>query len=111
MTASRSLLDRRLLHVIELRKALREVGIALGLDAVLVGAGAVRRALAVSRVKLVDDIHPRNDLAERRKAHAVELAVVGEIDEHLRRARIRSRRREGDHAARIVLRDLVVRYA
>src|SRR3569833_2048559 len=31
-------LDRRLFHVVELGKALREIGVAFGLDAVLVGA-------------------------------------------------------------------------
>src|SRR5579885_2750162 len=80
--------DRRLLHVIHAREALGEIGIAFCLKAALVGAAPARRTLAVFSINGIHHVHAGHDLAEGGKAHAVELTVIGEVDEHLRGARI-----------------------
>src|SRR3954468_21879540 len=102
------LLEGRLLHIVEIAEIASQVGIALALDAALVGTAAVGGALAVAAVELVDDVHAGGDLTERRKAHLVEPAVVGEVDEDLRGARVRPRGREGDEAALVALLDRIV---
>src|SRR5262245_49075181 len=95
--------DRRRLDEIELGEALLEIGVALALNAPLVGSVPVRRALAVAAIERVHHLHAGHDLAERRKALAVEPGIVAEIDEHLGRARIWSGGGEGDRAALIAL--------
>src|SRR5262245_50208263 len=60
-----------------------QIGVALRLDAALVGTLAARGALAVAVVELVHHVHPGHDLAEGREALAVEAGIVAEVDEHL----------------------------
>ena len=55
-----------------------------------------------------DDIHALDNLAEWRKAHAVEVRVVDEVDEDLRRPRVLARRRERDGPSLVALRDGIV---
>src|SRR5262245_9897486 len=95
--------DRRRLDEIELGKVLFEIGVALTLNAPLVGSVPVRGALAIAAIERVHHLHAGDDLAEGRKALAVEPGIVAEIDEHLRRARIWSGGGEGDRSALIAL--------
>src|SRR5262245_25010038 len=95
--------DRRRLDEIELGEALFEIGVALALNAPLVGSVPVRGALAVAVIERVHHFHAGNDLAEGRKALAVEPGIVAEIDEHLRRARVGPGGGEGDRATLIAL--------
>src|SRR4029450_12073326 len=95
--------DRRRLDEIELGEALFEIGVALALNAALVGSVPVRGAFAVAAIERVHHLHAGHDLAEGREALAIEQGVVGEIDEHLGRARVRSGGGEGDRAALIAL--------
>src|SRR6266446_7803385 len=74
-----------------------EPGVALRLDLALLRAGRV----AVARVELLDDVHARGDGAERWEVR-VERRVVAEVDEDLRRPRIRACRSEG-HTAEVVV--------
>ena len=67
-----------------------------------------RRPFAVARVQLIDDVHPRDDLAERRETHPVQLPVVLVADEELGGAGVPTAFREGDATARIRLDDRVV---
>src|SRR5580693_3916292 len=75
--------DRRLLDVVHIGKLRRQISVAFALDAVLRRSAAARRAFAVIGIERIDHGHAGGDLAERRKALAVERGVVGEIDEHL----------------------------
>ena len=88
--------------VVEPRKRLCQVGVALRLDQHLIGC------FAMLGVDLVDDLHARHDLTERREPVFVEEAVVPEVDEELRRARVRTARGKCDEAALVALRDRVV---
>src|SRR4029077_16828135 len=103
-----SALDGGFLHKIHSRKFFREIGVAFVLKAALVRAAAARRAFAILGVERIDDIHTGHDAPERREAHAVEIAVVGKIDEHLAGARARSGRCKRDHAALVALGDRVI---
>src|ERR1700719_3625070 len=95
--------DRRLLDVVHIGKLRRQISVAFALDAVLRRSAAARRAFAVIGIERIDHGHARHDLAERRKALAVERCVVGEIDEHLGGAGVRAGRGEGDVAAPVAL--------
>ena len=57
-----------------------QVAIPSALDLALVGR------LAVLRVDGVDNVHAIYDLTKRREAHPIEVGIIDEIDEHLRRA-------------------------
>src|SRR5574340_53600 len=69
-------LDGRLLHVVQPREARGEVSVTFRLQVHLVGSAPARRALAVTGVELIDDLHAADHLAERGKAHAVEVGIV-----------------------------------
>src|SRR5204862_4501759 len=97
------LLDRSLLHIIEIREVLGEIGVAFALDFSLVGAAAIGSAFAIAAIERVDDVHPRRDLAGRRKARFIQAGIVREIDEHLAGARIRAGGREDDEASLVAL--------
>src|SRR5579859_4142848 len=77
----RLLRNGSLLDVVELGEIAGQIGVALLLDALLIGPVAARRAFAVAAVERIDHVHARHHAAERRKSHAVERAVVGEVDE------------------------------
>src|SRR6185437_6178676 len=72
MVSRRSALDSCLLDIIHARKLLRQIGIALVLDAALIGPAAPRRALAIFGIESIHYVHPRYDPAERCKARLVE---------------------------------------
>src|SRR5262245_64195462 len=91
------------LDEIELVKVLFEIGVALTLNAPLVGSVPVRGALAIAAIERVHHLHAGDDLAEGRKALAVETGIVAEIDEYLGRARIWSGGGESDRAALVAL--------
>src|SRR5262245_7745584 len=95
--------DRRRLDEVELGEALFEIGVALTLNAALIGSVPVRGALAVAAIERVHHLHAGHDLAEGRKALAVEPGIVAEIDEYLRRARVGPGGGEGDRAALIAV--------
>ena len=100
--------DRRLLHVVEPREVLVEVVVAAELDQPLVGTAAARSALAIPGVQLVHDLHPIDDLPEGRETHAVQPAVVPEVDEDLGRPRVRAGHGVADEAPRVARHDRVV---
>ena len=85
--------------------AAREVRLALHAERVLRRPAAAWRALAVAGVQRVHDRHAVADhLADRREAERVqrvEAGVVAQVDEELRRARVRAAAREGDAAAQV----------
>src|SRR5258705_262265 len=66
------------------------------------------RLLAILRVDLVDRLHSRHDLAEGRESLAVQRSVVREVDEDLRRPRVRAGGGEGDRAPAVALRHGIV---
>src|SRR5213594_2835955 len=78
-----SFFDRRFLDVVELWKFLREVGISAGSQLRLLRSLAAGRAFAVAAIELVDNVHARRDLAERRKSHLVVPRVVDKAHEEL----------------------------
>src|SRR5262249_31681320 len=77
----RLLFDPGRLDEAELRQGLGEQRIAARVDRRLIDS------LAVLAVETLDDQHAADDFAEGREAVEIELRVVPEIDEHLRRAR------------------------
>src|SRR6185312_1562088 len=108
MVSRGSALDSCFLDIIHARKVLRQIGIALVLDAALVGPAAPRRALAIFGIESIYYIHPRCDPAERCKARLVETRVVGKVDEDLAGAGIGTGRRKGDGPALVTLRDRII---
>src|ERR1700734_4344543 len=94
--------DRRGMDAIELRKVLVQVRLTQRSDRSLV------RPLAVPAGNFLYHVHARNHLAERGKAHFVELRVVPGVDEKLRSARIFSGGSKGDVAGFIALRNGIV---
>mmetsp|Transcript_5938 Transcript_5938/g.20220 ORF Transcript_5938/g.20220 Transcript_5938/m.20220 type:complete len:232 (-) Transcript_5938:52-747(-) len=86
----------------ELGEVLLKVLVPLGLD------GALVRALAVAAVDGVDHLHAPHDLAKGGEAHAVEVEVVLEVDEHLRGAAVLAARGKGDGAPLVALGHRVV---
>src|SRR5881394_4379880 len=85
--------DAGVLHIIHPGKRAFEIGVPFGLNLSLIGPPSARRAFAVARVQLVDDIHPFDHLPEGREALRVERVIGAEVDEHLCRARAGARRR------------------
>src|SRR5208337_771799 len=78
---SSSLLQACRLDVVELRELALQICIAVHLDLRLIGR------LAIARIEPVHHVHPADHFSERRKAALVELRIVLEVDEKLRRAR------------------------
>src|SRR5947209_8949769 len=85
-----------------------EVLVALGLDFGGVWTIALRRHVAVTGVKLVDDLHAVHDLSEGREALTVECAVIRKIDEYLSGAGIGPSHGVGDRAAPVALLNRVI---
>src|SRR5258707_14471389 len=105
LRGSRTFYQRCGLDVIELGPALLQIRITLFFDLILIGAGAV----AVTFVHHFDHVHAvAVDDAKWREAHAVEAAVVLQIDKYLRGAGIRSRSSEDDGAALVGLGNRIV---
>ena len=73
--------------IAQARKGALQVLVSLGLQTSLRRAFAIRpiaaAALAVACIDLVNDLHALRDLGKRRKAHAVQVRVVGQVDEDL----------------------------
>src|SRR5579864_2470984 len=101
--AAGSLLDRRFLDVIELRKIAAEIRVALRLSGLLRRAVPVRRAFPVAAVELVHNIHALAHRPERREAFGIQPRVVRQIDKHLRGARVRTAGGESKRAALVTL--------
>lgn len=72
------------------------------------GDGSLVGFLSVLRVEFFGDVHALDDLANRRKALAVEESVVSKVDEHLRGASVASGGGEDQGSARIGDRDRIV---
>src|SRR5581483_9626410 len=92
-------LEGGFLDVVETRKFARQILVAFGLDAPLIGTAAARCTLAVFGIKGIHDVHAGDDATERRKTHAVERGVVTEVDEHLAGAGVGTGHGVGDVAA------------
>src|SRR5260370_4597022 len=89
-----SVYESRPLDVVELREGFFQVRIAFRGDAALLGAEAARRAFAVAAVQTVDDLEAGHEGAERCETLPIELLLVfRQIDEELRRPRVRTGRR------------------
>lgn len=67
-----------------------------------------RHCRLTSRIDLVDGLHALGHLRKRRKPHAVQVRVIGQVDEHLRGAAILARSRERQEAAFVRADDGVV---
>jgi hypothetical protein len=101
--------DSRAQNAIEPGKVLVKICVALGLDAVLARAVAVRCSFAVALVKRVDHVHAAYDLGERGEARGIQPWVVFVANEDLRRARVGlPGLRESDEASQVRLRHRVV---
>src|SRR5579863_994692 len=93
------------LDVIEFRPAFFQVGIALLFELILVRP----RVVAIAFVHHFDDVHAiAIDHAERCEAHAIEAAVVLEVDKYLRGTGIGTGGREDQCAALVGLRYRIV---
>src|SRR5437870_283300 len=80
--------DRRRADAVEVRVRAPKVWVALQANRVL------GRALAVLPVQAVHDPQPLRHLSNGTEAERIQAPVVGQIDEELRRAGVRSRARE-----------------
>src|SRR5438034_6210573 len=69
----------------------------------------LRRALAVLPVQTVGDPQPLHHLSDGSEAERVQPQVIGQVHEQLRRAGIRSRAREGNGPASIVMAHRIIR--
>src|SRR5258705_2380592 len=81
------------LDVVEIGELAREVLVSLLVNQRLLGT------LFVAGIQAVDDVHAGHDFGERREPQPVVGAVVGHVDEQLRRPRIRAAARERQGAA------------
>jgi hypothetical protein len=86
----------------EVGEGFLEVGVALALNLPLVGL------LSVFRIDLVDNIHTFDNLGKGRKTHAIEVAVVVEVDEELGGTGIFARGSKHEGASLVALNDRVV---
>ena len=95
--------DRRRLHVIEIGELTFEIRVALSLEDLLLWP------LAVLRRDRIDEFHPRDDSAERRKTLAIQRTrVVLEADEQLGGPGIAPRGGKCQGATQVLLCDRIV---
>src|SRR5208283_1359814 len=103
--------DARLDHEVPIGEIARQVGVAFGLHAALVGAPALGCALPIAAEQPVDHFHTACHLAKGGKSHPVELGVVRVVDEDLGSPRVGPRGGKGDEATLVGLLDRIVRDA
>ena len=71
------------LDAIQLREAFIQIRLAVLRDLLLIGPGALGRALALTRVQLIHHIDTFYNHADRREATGIQPWVVCQVDEHL----------------------------
>merc|ERR1719424_127763 len=93
----------RVRDISQIREVLRQILIPLGLNFTLV------RLLLVLRVDAVHHLHAiADDLSEGSEAHAIQVGVVAEVDEHLRCSAVGAGRREHQRAPLVANLDGVI---